>query len=62
MREVKMRPNTVKQKWREGKVAIGGWLGIPSSYTAEIMAHQGFDWVCIDTQHGAIDFTAACRR
>jgi 4-hydroxy-2-oxoheptanedioate aldolase len=54
-----MRPNTVKQKWREGKPAIGGWLGIPSSYTAEIMAHQGFDWVCVDTQHGAIDFSSA---
>jgi 4-hydroxy-2-oxoheptanedioate aldolase len=54
-----MRPNTVKQKWREGKPAIGGWLGIPSSLTAEVMASQGFDWVCIDTQHGAIDFNTA---
>jgi 4-hydroxy-2-oxoheptanedioate aldolase len=54
-----MRPNTVKQKWREGKPAIGCWLGIPSSYSAEIMANQGFDWVCVDTQHGAIDYSAA---
>ena len=54
-----MRPNTVKQLWRQGKVAIGGWLGIPSSYSAEMMAHQGFDWLCIDTQHGAIDFSSA---
>lgn len=54
-----MRPNTVKQKWREGKAAIGGWLQIGNSYTAEIMAHQGFDWLCIDTQHGAIDFSTA---
>ncbi len=54
-----MRPNTVKQKWREGKPAIGGWCSIPSSTTAEVMAHQGFDWVCIDTQHGLIDYTTA---
>src|SRR5687768_15351424 len=54
-----MRPNTVKQKWREGNVTIGGWLGVPSSYSAEIMAHQGFDWLCVDTQHGAIDYTTA---
>ncbi|HEY7466004.1 MAG TPA: aldolase/citrate lyase family protein [Dehalococcoidia bacterium] len=54
-----MRPNTVKQKWREGKPAIGCWLGIPSSYSAEMMAHQGFDWVCVDTQHGAIDYNTA---
>lgn len=54
-----MRANTVKQKWREGKPAIGCWLGIPSSYSAEMMANQGFDWVCVDTQHGAIDYSAA---
>jgi 4-hydroxy-2-oxoheptanedioate aldolase len=52
-----MRPNTIKQLWREGKVAVGGWLSIPSTYTAEIMAHQDFDWVCVDTQHGMIDYT-----
>ena len=49
----------VKQKWRDGGIAIGGWLSIPSSSSAEVMAHQGFDWLCVDTQHGAIDFTAA---
>ncbi len=54
-----MRPNTVKQKWSEGGVTIGGWLGLPSSYSAEIMANQGFDWLCIDTQHGGIDYTGA---
>jgi 4-hydroxy-2-oxoheptanedioate aldolase len=54
-----MRPNTVKQKLLEGKPQIGGWLSIPSSVSAEIMAHQGFDWLVVDTQHGAIDFNAA---
>ncbi|HLG12436.1 MAG TPA: aldolase/citrate lyase family protein, partial [Dehalococcoidia bacterium] len=54
-----MRPNTAKQKLRAGQPAIGGWLGVPSSYSAEVMANQGFDWLCIDTQHGAIDFSAA---
>jgi len=54
-----MRPNTVKQKWRENKAAIGGWLSIPSSYSAEIMAHQGFDWLCVDTQYGVIDYSSA---
>lgn len=54
-----MRLNTVKEKWSRGEVAVGGWLAINSSFSAEIMAHQGFDWLCIDTQHGAIDFTTA---
>lgn len=51
-----MRANRVRQLWREGKPAIGGWLGIPSSFSAEIMAHQGFDWLCVDMQHGIIDY------
>ena len=53
-----MRPNTVKQNLLAGKPQIGGWLGIPSSMSAEVMAHQGFDWLCVDTQHGAIDFSS----
>jgi 4-hydroxy-2-oxoheptanedioate aldolase len=51
-----MRPNPVLRAWREGRQTIGGWLTIGSSFSAEIMAHQGFDWLCIDMQHGAIDY------
>ncbi len=54
-----MRENTVKAKWREGKATVGAWLSIPSTYTAEMMAHQGFDWLCVDMQHGMIDYSDA---
>lgn len=54
-----MRTNTVKEKWARGEVTYGGWLSIPSSFSAEVMAHQGFDWVCIDMQHGVVDYQAA---
>lgn len=54
-----MRPNTVKAKWREGKATIGAWLSLPCTYSAEIMAHQGFDWLCVDMQHGMIDYPDA---
>jgi 4-hydroxy-2-oxoheptanedioate aldolase len=54
-----MRPNTVKEKWARGEVAIGGWCSINSSFSAEVMAHQGFDWLCVDTQHGATDYSTA---
>jgi 4-hydroxy-2-oxoheptanedioate aldolase len=56
-----VRPNTVKAKWREGKATVGAWLSIPSTYSAELMAHQGFDWVCVDMQHGMIDYPDAVR-
>ena len=54
-----MRENTVKRAWREGRATLGAWLTIPSAYSAELMAHQGFDWLCVDMQHGAIDFADA---
>lgn len=54
-----MRTNTVKEKWASGEVTFGAWLSIPSSFSAEIMANQGFDWVCVDMQHGVIDYQVA---
>jgi len=54
-----MRPNAVKRLWREGGVAYGGWLTVPSAYGAEIMAHAGFDYVCVDMQHGTIGYQVA---
>ena len=54
-----MRENTMKRKWRDGEVTFGAWLSIANSFSAEAMAHQGFDWLCIDLQHGAIDYQAA---
>jgi len=52
-----MRLNTVKQRWREGGVAYGAWLTIPASISAEAVAHQGFDYACVDMQHGVIDYS-----
>ena len=54
-----MRMNRVKRLWREGKPAVGGWLSIPHCFAAEVMAHTGLDWLCIDMQHGCIDYSDA---
>ena len=51
-----MTVTPICDQWREGKTTLGGWLAIPSSVTAEAVARCGFDYVCIDTQHGPIDF------
>ena len=50
-----MRKNNLKKIFKEGKSAINGWLEIPSSFSAEVMAHQGWDSLTIDMQHGAVD-------
>lgn len=54
-----MLENTVKTRWRSGKAALGCWLSLPSAFSAEVMARQGFDYVCIDMQHGLIDYQTA---
>lgn len=50
-----MRPNTAKRLLKEGKPAIGTWMNFPSVAAAEAMAHAGWDWLVVDTEHGAID-------
>jgi 4-hydroxy-2-oxoheptanedioate aldolase len=52
-----MRVNRVKKLWSEGKPAVGGWLSIPHCFPAEVMAHTGLDWLCVDMQHGCIDYS-----
>lgn len=51
-----MRPNALKKLLAEGKTAVNGWVGIPSSFSTEIYAAQGWDSVTLDMQHGALDF------
>jgi 4-hydroxy-2-oxoheptanedioate aldolase len=52
-----MIPNRLKALWAEGKPTINGWCSIGNTFTAEIMAAQGFDSVTIDMQHGALDYS-----
>ncbi len=54
-----MRENRIRQLWAQGQAALTAWLSVPSSYSAEAMAQQGFDCVTVDTQHGMIDVQAA---
>jgi 4-hydroxy-2-oxoheptanedioate aldolase len=51
-----MRPNHVLQAFRANKQTVGAWLSIDSSFAAETMAHAGFDWLCLDMQHGMLDY------
>lgn len=44
--------NPLRQLWADGQGTVGGWCEIPSSLSAEVMSRCGFDWVCVDWQHG----------
>lgn len=45
---------TLRELWDRGGVTVGGWCVIPNAFSAELMGRSGFDWVCLDTQHGLI--------
>jgi 4-hydroxy-2-oxoheptanedioate aldolase len=53
-----MRENKLRMLWAEKKTAVNGWLAIPNSFCAEVMALQGWDTLTIDLQHGLIDAAA----
>ncbi len=54
-----MRENRLKRLWAAGEKTVNGWLAIPNGFSAEIMAHQGFDSLTVDMQHGVVDYQAA---
>jgi 4-hydroxy-2-oxoheptanedioate aldolase len=51
--------NALRERFRSGETCYGAWLSIPSSFVAEMVGHQGFDYVCVDLQHGMIDYAVA---
>ncbi|MFO1334013.1 MAG: aldolase/citrate lyase family protein [Piscinibacter sp.] len=53
-----MRENRLRTLWSEDKAAVNGWLAIANSFCAETMAHQGWDTLTIDLQHGVVDYQA----
>jgi 4-hydroxy-2-oxoheptanedioate aldolase len=54
-----VRENTLRKIWARGEAVVNGWLSIPSSFSAEVMAHQGFDSLTVDMQHGVVDYQTA---
>ncbi len=54
-----MRANEIKRRWQAGEACVNGWLAIPNSFSAEVMAHAGWDSITIDMQHGVVDYQAA---
>jgi len=45
----------LRAKWNSGEAVFGLWAGIPTSLTAELGAAAGYDYVCVDLQHGLSD-------
>ncbi len=54
-----MRANRLREIWAKGGAAVNGWLAIPDGFSAETMAHQGWDSLTVDMQHGVVDYQSA---
>lgn len=50
--------NPFKQALLQKQLQIGLWLGLASSYTTEICAGAGFDWLLIDGEHAPNDLNS----
>jgi 4-hydroxy-2-oxoheptanedioate aldolase len=48
--------DTLRTQWNEGRDTLGVWLANPSPIAAEMVARVGYDYVCIDNQHGVNDY------
>jgi 4-hydroxy-2-oxoheptanedioate aldolase len=48
--------NPLKRAWNEGRTAFGLWSVMPGSFGAELVSGSGVDYVCVDQQHGIIDY------
>jgi 4-hydroxy-2-oxoheptanedioate aldolase len=54
-----MRTNPVKAKLRAGQPTFGTWLSLGDLYATRVLARQGFDWLTLDLEHSAIDWSRA---
>jgi len=54
-----MRTNPVKKKLRAGEPSFGTWLSLGDLYATRVLARMGFDWLTLDIEHSAIDWSQA---
>ena len=54
-----MKTNPVKEKLRRGEPSFGTWLSLGDLYATRVLARMGFDWLTLDIEHSAIDWSQA---
>ena len=51
--------NAFKRALKAGTAQIGLWSSLSSSYTVEVIAGAGFDWILLDMEHSPNDLESA---
>lgn len=54
-RGMELPENNFKRSLKAGRPQIGLWSSLSSSYTVEVIAGAGFDWILVDTEHSPND-------
>lgn len=49
----------LRDTWARQETAHGCWVSLPGPHTTELVARAGFDYACIDMQHGLADYADA---
>ncbi|MBP6018990.1 MAG: HpcH/HpaI aldolase/citrate lyase family protein [Burkholderiaceae bacterium] len=57
-----MQDNAFKRALKSGDVQFGLFLALADSYSAELLATTGFDWLLIDGEHGPNDLRSILRQ
>ncbi len=52
-----MRENTLKTAWNDGSTTIGLWLATSDAAAVEPLGEVGYDYICLDLQHGLLDYS-----
>lgn len=48
-------PTSLRARLLQGETLIGSWINSGSPIVAELMAAAGFDFLCVDVEHSAVD-------
>jgi 4-hydroxy-2-oxoheptanedioate aldolase len=54
-----MKANPVKRKLQRGEPTFGTWLSFGNLYATRILARMGWDWLTLDLEHAAVDWSQA---
>lgn len=46
----------LRKKFQSGETAYGLWVTLESPAITEVAAKLGLDWICIDLEHGPLDY------
>jgi 4-hydroxy-2-oxoheptanedioate aldolase len=51
-----LTPASLRERWANGATALGAWMFFREPLVAESAGDAGYDYVCIDMQHGLADY------